>query len=206
MSVEISGELMVVILAIPLVLLVAVVTMPRWCIRSLAKHALWRLRDDIVDDTITGELPTDHKAVREIVAMAEWAIRDGRSFDLLHLVVWWRACRNIPEETRRALQQEVTLVGLTDEQAERVKAYRARYVQVAITALMLSSWMGVATVLRFAVPAILRARAEAPETIRVGSAVQRAASAAASETRLGRYSREYVWAKPRDSKFAHAKA
>jgi hypothetical protein len=204
MNLEISGEVMLLVFMVPFGLLAAVLTMPRWCIRSMGKHALWRLRDDIVDDTISGILPHDHKAVTDLLRMAEWAIEDGRSFDVLHLWVWVRACRDVSDRTRQELQKEVALAGLSTQQAERVKEYRARYVSVAITALMLGSWIGVAAVLRYAIPAAIRLRPR-PGYV-TASVMPEATQQAADGTWLGRASREYVWAKGRDADLAHVHA
>lgn len=199
---ELDGAVALFALLLPLsVLTYAVVTIPRWCIRSVTKHAIWRLRDDIVDDTLTGTLPRDHKAVQELILMADWAVNNGRSFDLLHLIVWVRACRHMPDELRRSLRKQAALVGLTPDEVERVKAYRSRYLLVANTALLLSSWMGVVVMLWVAVPALFKLWRK-----RIQQPVSLTAAKAAADTRLGRYSREYVWEKPHDSRFGYAPA
>lgn len=156
MTFDVSGTVLLVALLVPVILTVALLSTPRWVFRSRSKHALWQLRDEVVDDTIFGRLPKEHDAVQELVARVEWAIDEARSFDLLHLWVWHRATGEIPDETRRRVPKVPGYAGLDPEASRRVEQYRMRYNRVAVRAVLLSSWLGVAMLLSVAVPLAIR--------------------------------------------------
>jgi hypothetical protein len=190
MSFELDGTLVLLLLLVPAGLFVALATAPRWAARSMSKHAMWNLRDDVVDDTLTGRLPTDHVAVRELIERTEWAIRETRSLDFLHFFFWTRARRKIPRELARKLAKSIPLDGLHPDQAERVRRYRTRYNTVAIRGILLSSWIGMLVILRFTVPAIrevVRARQRS-----LGSFTWTATNSVVSETDIGERAREFV--------------
>lgn len=196
MSISVNGTLVLLSLLVPTVLLCSLGTAPRWFVRSMTKHALWRLRDDVVDAVRAGDLPGDHEAVRELVARVEWSIAESRSFHLLHLWVWNRAKRGLPQESLRAITRSVALSGLESEQVDAVHCYRMRYNDVAVRAILLSSWVGVAFVLRFAFRAALSVWRDRPRhSDLVRFAVRRATSQVATETSLGRSARDFVTAK-----------
>lgn len=207
MSFSVNGNLVLLALLIPAVLALAIATVPRWFIRSMSKHALWRLRDEVVDDTLAGDLPSDQPAVRELIERLEWAISESRSFDLLHLIVWSRAKRRLSPKMLKELAEVPALTGLTPDQVSRVEAYRGCYDSVAIRALLLSSWIGVAIVLWTAIPLAVRVLAKAspsgdsrrPEYARQRAlpgglrvVVRVAADEVAEDTRIGRSAREFV--------------
>lgn len=191
MSFEVGGSVVLLALLAPAGLVIACATIPRWCIRSMSKHALWHLRDDVVDDTLAGRLPAGHAAVKELIARVEWAITESRSFDLLHLRVWVRARRHLPEETACKLERLVALADLTPEQAKRVENYRTRYNSVAIKAILLTSWIGILVVFRFGVPVAIDVFRHLQEH-RLRVVVRRATDAVATETNLGRSARTFV--------------
>lgn len=176
-------------------LVIAVGMTPRWFIRSLSKHALWRLRDDVVDDVITGKLDREHPSVKELISRVEWAIEESRSFDLLHLLVWRRAWRQLPPGQLRKLARVPDLHGLSDEQAERIKGYRRRYDSVAIGALFLSSWLGLAIVCRVAIPHMLRTSVSRIRWVRVRAIFRQATDEVVSGTPIGHAAQDYVMIK-----------
>ena len=49
-------------------------------------------------------------------------------------------------KVRKELDRRLSLDGLSDTAAERVKGYREDYMNVMTTAIMLGSWVGIATV------------------------------------------------------------
>jgi len=202
MTLELDGTFVLIALLVPACLLVAVGTSPRWFVRSMGKHALWRLRDDLVDDTLAARLDPEHPAVRELTARVEWALGEARSFDLVHLFVWSRARRRIPPETLRKLEAIPRLTGLPVDQAERISAYRTRYRNVAIRTILLSSWVGILVVFRYGVRAALEAlRRRARDNSFIG-VVRTATDEVASETTIGRSAREFVTDKGPDEKYA----
>lgn len=192
MSFETSGTWVMLALLVPAVLVVAVARMPRWYARSVCKHALWRLRDDVVDAKLAGRLPADHPAVTELVERVEWAIEESRSFDLLHLWVWNRAFRGLPADTARKLKQVPNLVSLDGAQRTLVEGYRVRYNRVAVTAILLSSWVGIALVLRFGLPLSFKVLRHHARNITLGGLARKAADEAAAETKIGRSARDYI--------------
>lgn len=198
MSFSVNGNLVLLALLVPVVLGFAIATVPRWFIRSMSKHELWRLRDEVVDDTLVGNLPSDQAAVRELIRRIEWAIGESRSFDFLHLIVWNRAKRQLPPHMLKQLGQVPALNDLTEDQAKHLREYRQCYDRVAIRALLLSSWVGVAIVLWTAIPLALRvlvrhesyAQRSMPGGLRV--VVRVATDEVAEDTRLGRLASEFV--------------
>lgn len=192
MSIEIPGTVVLVSLLIPVGLLFAFAHLPRWYARSRAKHALWRLRDDVVDDKLAGRLPANHPAVRELQMRVQWAIGESRSFDLLHLVVWRRAIRKLPAEVVQILRKAPDLDGLTHDQSSRVESYRRRYNRVAIKATLLTSWIGVAILFRVGVPLLIYALRHRARETRIHAVVQEATDEIVTKTRLGRSAREFV--------------
>jgi hypothetical protein len=191
MSLSIDGNAVLLMLLVPAGLVAAFATVPRWFARSLSKHALWRLRDDVVDDVIDGRLPSGDAAVQELVARVEWAIEESRSFDLLHLIVWSRARRTLPLETSKRLAVVPDLKKLSTDQASRVIAHRKRFDRVAIRAVLLSSWLGVAVVFWTAIPFIFRELTNRQKR-QVGMVFREATAEAAAETRFGQLARDYV--------------
>jgi hypothetical protein len=207
MTVSADGGLVLLALLVPLGLVAALVSLPRWFTRSMSKHAFWRLRDEVVDDVIAGELPADSDAVQELAARLEWAIRESRSFDLLHLVVWSRAKRAVSKRTLCELIDIPDLKHLQADQAAKVVEYRKRFDKVAIRAILLSSWLGISvvlwTIMRVLVRAIARrlSPSEEPQPQRRMSAappiraVVREADEEAAETWLGRKAKEFITVK-----------
>jgi hypothetical protein len=201
MSFSINGSLFLLALLVPVGLVIAIATMPRWLIRSMSKHALWRLRDEAVDDILAGNLPAEHPAVQELIQRLEWAISEARSFDLLHLIVWSRAKRHLSTKELEELSQVPDLAELTGAQVSRIEKYRRCYDSVAIRTLLLSSWIGVAIVLWTAVPLAIKVLlgARRPEYAQQQSlpgglrvVVRIAADEVAEDTTLGRWATEFV--------------
>jgi hypothetical protein len=201
MSFDISGNLVLVALLVPVGLVFAIATMPRWLIRSVSKHSLWRLRDEVVDDSLSGMLPADHPAVRELVARLEWAISESRSFDLLHLMVWNRAKREVHPKVLESRARVPDLTSLPSDQEERIRAYRGCYDSVAIRALLLSSWIGIGIVFWTAIPVAFKVllgtggteyahQRSLPGGLRV--VVRVATEEVAEDTKLGQRAREFV--------------
>ncbi len=201
MSFNVSGNLVLLALLVPVGLVFAIATMPRWLIRSMSKHSLWRLRDEVVDDTLSDALPADHLAVRELIERLQWAIDESRSFDLLHLMVWNRAKRKLHPKVLQGLSRVPELTDLSQDQAKRVRGYRECYDSVAIRALLLSSWIGIGIVLWTAVPLAFKVlfgnheseyarQRSLPGGLRV--VVRVATQEVAEDTKIGRQAREFV--------------
>jgi hypothetical protein len=207
MSFDVNGTVVLLALLVPAGLFLALATAPRWVVRSMAKHALWRLRDDLAEDIRNGSLPGDNAAVQELIARVDWAIREARLFDLLHLLLWRRAKRSIPRETVRLITKKLALTGLDRQQATLVERYRGRFDSVAIKGLLLSSWFGLAMALWFSLQIaarglalrLLRGLSKRPRSLvlplNVRFVVREAADNVAFDTNIGRDAREFVTSK-----------
>lgn len=162
MSLSIDGGFILLGLLIPAILVAAFAMLPKWFTRSMSKHSMWRLRDDLVDDMIAERLPADEPAVKDLLTRFEWAINESRSFDLLHLLVWYRATRGVPKKVLCELAAIPGLANLPKGQADRIVEYRQQYTRIAISAVFLSSWLGMAIVLCTAIPIAIRALIHGP--------------------------------------------
>jgi hypothetical protein len=135
---------------------------PDWFARSLVRHRLWRLRDQIVDDVLAGRLPGTHAAVKELLRRTDWTIRKGTELNMLAFHVWAWVLRRSDEDARkpvlRATPEPASLKGLAEDERERVDQYREHLALLASASVLLGTWVGIATVLRFVVPAVRRRR------------------------------------------------
>jgi hypothetical protein len=135
----------------------SLLTLPRWFVRSMHRHRMWRHRDEIVDEILDGRLP-DHPAVWELLNDAE------RSIHLTDRVTYLRgymACRSIgtlsPQATARwnDRTRPSSLEGLSATECELLRNHRIHDHQLTVGVVLLGSWVGFFVVLgRFA--ALLR--------------------------------------------------
>lgn len=137
------------IVALVLTLAAAVVTLPRWCIRSLHRHRLWRLRDRIADDMIEGVLPKDHPAVVDLLGRTEMALFRYSDFTLLNVTIMAmlhiRSSRSVQREIL-AIGAECSTAGLSEHQTELVRGYRAERLNLLAGSVLTGSWLGMAFV------------------------------------------------------------
>jgi hypothetical protein len=190
---SVNGTLVFALLMVPVVLSLLLLAMPRWLGRSMFKHRLWRLRDQVVDDIIDGKLPRSHPAVGDLERHIEWALGEARSFDMLHLLVWRWAVRKVDPATREMVAKPCSLDGLDAGERAMVEGYRARLRFLSSSAMLCTSWIGLAVVAWLLPHAIRtarrtrRERAPSPPTV-----IHIAAHEAVESTRLGASSREFV--------------
>jgi hypothetical protein len=192
----------IVLVAIAMVLFIAVLRMPRWFAQSLAHHALWRMRDDLVDDMLSGRLPKDHAAVRELLGTAEWVIAQSPSATLVRFYVWRRICNRSETDVRDQIAKRApSWHGLSDAESERLGQYRNRLGQLAATCMLFGSWLGLWHVIRRIGPGIREARRVASVTrgshsqkleAEFAASIRVAADRASAESWVGQYSRELV--------------
>jgi len=204
MTLTFGGNLFLVVLLVPLILLVAFAGLPRWLFRSWGKHDLWKLRDEVVDDVLLDGLPAHHDAVQELIARLEWAIEESKSFDLLHVIVWQRARRKIPPATFKKYAKVPGCDGLTEAQAKRVCEYRKCYDSIAVKTIFTSSWAGWSVVAWVATPVVCRAlwRRVSKEGFAHWNPVAswwNVTSRIAEETPLGRSAQDFVDTKGPDT-------
>src|SRR5580692_11310833 len=78
---------------------------PRWFARSLHRHRMWRLRDDLVDDVIAGRLPRDHDAVRHLLSRMEDTLRLGPNVTLSDVLIFHRHLAKLSPFARRLVEK-----------------------------------------------------------------------------------------------------
>lgn len=175
-------------------LFVAFLRAPQWCMRSLHRHRLWRLRDEIADDLIDGRLPKDHAAARELLRRAELAIEETTS--MLGFYVWaWVSRRSDPMLVRSFRRKGASFDGLSSTQRERIIAHRECLGYLSASSVLTGTWVGLATILRFVIPAIKdeRRRSVRPrDGVDVRDTLWLATDKATHDTTLGRRSNELM--------------
>jgi hypothetical protein len=133
--------------------------MPRWCFRSLHRHRMWRLRDEIVDCVVDGVLPADHEAIQQLVGRIGRSIRLAPSVTLLRLIIIDRITGRTPPRVREMLDARdgrgpCDLSELTVDQCELIKSYNERIDILRIGTTLTGSWLGIGVVM-LAIPLAL---------------------------------------------------
>jgi hypothetical protein len=131
------------------VLWAAWLLVPRWFARSIHRHRMWTLRDQLVDDIIAGRLPHDHPAVRQLARNIDRALRDGMNITYFDVRVFARRYRRLDSSTRAILDKRIArrpTDGLTQDQCKRIKGYETCWELLRVGHLMLGSWLGLAYV------------------------------------------------------------
>ncbi len=139
-------------------ILVAFVRMPKWCARSVHRHRLWRERDAIADDRHDRWAPYQrHPAVRNPLRHAEWHIEDVGSATMLRLYLSSRVRRNTAM-TRLPAKRSVSLDGLSGEERACMELHLDRVHLLTTGSVITGSWSGLASILRFVLPALWEQR------------------------------------------------
>jgi hypothetical protein len=159
--------------------------MPRWCFRSVHRHRMWRLRDDIVDKVIDGVLPADHPAVRQLVGRVNGSIRLAPKITLLRLLVIDKVTGKTSPEVRAVLDEHAgcgpcDMTELTEEQCDLIARYNDRINILRIGTTLTGSWLGIAVV-----AAVVPLVAVTPAARTIRQALGRAVDEV-SATRFGR--------------------
>lgn len=196
----------VFLIAVPLGLWVVMLRAPRWFSFSIHRHRLWRLRDQIADDMICGRLPKSDARVRDLLDRAEDTIAITSRMHMAEVYAMWWATRNVDSEVSDALfkRHESSVEDLPSDVREGIERYRQRLELLMVSSVLLGSWIGILTTLRFLVPAIRSARregkAQASAGLRLEDEVRvtlgAAADRAATESWLGQRSREWMTDEP----------
>lgn len=177
---------------------IALLRAPHWFCRSLHRHRLWKERDHVADDIIARKLPKDHPAVRELLEVAEWSAREGHKHTVMEMFVWRAIGQRTDKRTPETLA--VSLDGLTEDQLALLHQHRDRIMFLTTSSMLLGSWLGLLTILRFVVPArreILKGAAQrAPAQVRsrvdVRATILEATNEASRRTQLGCVAREFI--------------
>jgi hypothetical protein len=123
--------------------LLAWVSLFKWvpaCMRSLYRHALWQLRDNLVDDVLSGRLPYE-SGVRSQLRLIEAGITHAHECTVGRILItyWWmlRAKASVDVASLR-----VDVEGLTEEQALHLRSYEDRFRSCTFRYLFLNSPAG----------------------------------------------------------------
>lgn len=129
--------------ALLVVLLFAVLTVPRWCFRSAVRYHLWNLRDALVDNILDEQLPP-HPAVMDTLKDIEVGIRHVAKMRLAEAVIFFWLASGLSEEAEAALHRvPVSMEGLNEQQQETLVYYRERWQGLMAQSLISGSWFGV---------------------------------------------------------------
>lgn len=128
-------------------LVAAIVSLPRWCVRSLLRHRVWRLRDDMFDAALRGELPIGHPAVRATLSRMDTVISNCHRFSLLRLGIFSQLLKRSPDSIRRSIDGRPPLPAklydhLTTEQRQLIKSYEQRLLMSMVALVVLGTWFG----------------------------------------------------------------
>ena len=191
----------IALILVSLVLYGALLRAPRWFSGSIHRHRLWRLRDEIADDMIDGVLPAEHDAVRALLTRAESTIRFTSEHHIVEFYAWYSVWRKVDAAAKLSLRPEpVQLTGLSTDEQQLVERYRDRLATLSTSSLLLSSWIGIASILRFVPVAIKYRRDRSSKPLgglaEVTSTMGVAADKAAIESSMGQLSRDYFLDEP----------
>lgn len=171
---------------------VAFARAPVWFCRSLHRHRLWRERDAVIDDILAGRLPQQHAAVGELLAVADWSARQGHKHTITEMFLWHAVRKRVDESTPEVLA--LPLDGLTDVELELLHRHRDRIIFLTTSSMLLGSWLGILTILRFVVPARRAMRAMETDHRRndLRATLAEATSEASQQTGIARAAREFI--------------
>ncbi len=133
------------LLVVPAVVAAALLTMPRWSVRTIHRNQLWTIRDEVVDDIVVGRLPGAHKSVQTLVSQLETAADECPRFTMLGLYAYRRALRKNRDTARviaTSYMRSKNTDGLSRDERDRVESYRERLQNVLYRNLLLGSWVG----------------------------------------------------------------
>lgn len=171
---------------------VALVRAPVWFCRSLHRHRLWRERDAVADDILSGRLPRQHPAVSELLAVADWSARQGHKHTVTEMFLWRAVHRRVDESTPEVLA--IPLDDLDEDQLALLHQHRDRIILLTTSSMLLGSWLGILTILRFVVPArrAMRTAEIEPRRGDLRATLAEATSEASQQTGIGHAAREFI--------------
>lgn len=203
-----------VLITLPLALgaLTAVVlTMPRWLARSMCRHRLWRLRDEYALHVIEGRLPR-HQASFELICDIESMIDCAHRVGLRDVLVFQRLHNRLSPPAHAQLVEDAARApvdALPSDERYLLEVGWTRLERLRVAIILYGSWLGLIVVAPVAARAFLTRKAS-PQTATGATAPSHAdtpgidatasrpslaatvAEEAASQSRLGRITGEYV--------------
>lgn len=162
------------------VLVVAFITLPSWCMAEIARIKLQMLRDDILHDIRFGQLPRT-RLVEDTLEAVDLTITHYKRCRLLDVLILGTLARWIAPELSGRPVPAGPEAALTPDQEARLAVHHDHFSTLIATLFMTSSWPGLVTVLWFFARAgfrSLRAAIRAADNARVGRAARRGASRA----------------------------
>jgi hypothetical protein len=202
-----SSTLFIIIMLIVLIgLWAACMLGPRWFARSLHRHRMWRLRDELVDDMIVGRFPRDHDAVRHLQGKMDTTLRLGPNVTLSDVLIFHRYLAKLSPSARRFVAKpECPTDGLSDDQRAALKKYEDEFGLLVVGLLFLGSWFGLIFIIGTFVSLTLRRLVKiwrAPISIaaiqRVLGSIARQATDKAADSPIGHRVSETLPALPKD--------
>lgn len=188
MPLELQLALLIIV---PTGVWIAILRIPYWFSRSLHRHRMWRLRDAVADDLISGRIPKHHPAARDLLRRTESAIDEMQSLTAVAVYVFVRVCRRSSGDVlNRMRPTPPSLDGLSPEQRARITEHKDLLSSLCASAILTGTWVGLATILRFLIPAARDSRTKRDRNPK--ATIWLATDKATSSTRLGRCSREYT--------------
>jgi hypothetical protein len=149
---------------VSIALIITFATLPWWLARSLHGHRVWRLRDSFVGDILSERLPKDHSAVRQLLRRFEFVLKPrahpGR-ITVINLVVMLVARQTVSRATRAFVDdcvEDCPLDGLEPAERDLLVRYRDRLNVLLAGSTLTGSWLGIALVFVFLVPAFVQYR------------------------------------------------
>ena len=129
-------------------LLVAFITLPRWLMRSLHRHRLWRFRDHVALEILDGTLPS-HPASWALLNSIEASIECDHRISVLRVWLFRPTYRRLSSEAReRVLRRfEPALGTLTGGERKLISDRRERLSVLRTGSALLGSWIGLALVI-----------------------------------------------------------
>lgn len=131
----------------------SILTLPRWFVRSMHRHRLWRHRDRIVGAVLAGRLPR-HPAVWELLNDVERSIASAHRLTLFRVISAQRSFRRLTPAAKMRWVERCRVSSADDiDPAARTlfREYQARTEVLATGNMLLGSWLGVLMVLAMVV-------------------------------------------------------
>ena len=129
--------------------LAAVVTFPRWCLRTIQRYRLRKFRNSYVDALLERRLPSDNPAVVELLTLAQRSLRRPPfTFVGMTAFRWAKRAFTDAELARFTKHAELLPLGqLSPAEAAMLTEFRSQFETLVVGEILLSTWIGVPNVL-----------------------------------------------------------
>jgi hypothetical protein len=168
----------------------ALLTLPRWFVRSMHRHRIWRHRDQVVDEILSKELPR-HPAVWELLRDTERSIEMAHRMSFISSISAGVSIRRMSPRAQKVWEEmcaDAPTNDLEPEVLRRIEDHRERVEMLSAGLILLGSWVGVVATVGMIPAAIWSTRHEQMS----GSRIALATDDAVGNTRLGELARRAV--------------